>query len=87
MKCWNPECTSISAQPINISLNITEVFPAQGEDYTGVTDYGDPGETFATSCTGDPDSCERVTYAHNWRSIVLRVGPSGNDIVLDNDHN
>ena len=82
MKCWNPECNSITAQPINISINISEVFPGEEVEYVGYTDYGDPGQDFATSCTGDEDSCERITYAPNWKEIILRAGPSGDDIVL-----
>ena len=71
MKCLNPECGSVEAIELNISLNLYE-----GAEYT---DYGDPGELIATSCI----ECERIVYAANWLDIVLKmVQPTGDDIVL-----
>lgn len=82
MRCFNKECNSLSAQAVNVSLNISYTYTDSLDEYTGHTDYGDPSETIATSCFGDPDSCERTTYAPNWRDLVLKVvAPSGDDIA------
>ena len=75
MRCLNPDCSSETAIELNISLNTYD-----GSQYT---DYGDPGDLIATSCSGDDDSCERITYVANWLDIVLRsVKPTGDDLTL-----
>lgn len=75
MRCLNPACTSKSAIELNVSLNMYG-----GDEYT---DYGDPGSLIATSCSGDDDSCETITYVANWLEIVLsQIKPTGDDFVL-----
>jgi hypothetical protein len=75
MRCLNPACESVSAIELNISLNMYG-----GDQYT---DYGDPGPLIATSCSGDDDSCETITYVADWLDLVLNaVKPTGDDLVL-----
>lgn len=75
MKCLNPDCSSDTAIEVNISLNSYD-----GSNYT---DYGDPGPLIATSCSGDDDSCERMTYVANWWEIALnQIRPTTDDLTL-----
>jgi hypothetical protein len=83
MLCLNPECSSETAQELNVSINLSECNPGKDIDYAGYTDYGNTSALIATSCSGDPDSCEKVTYVADWWLIALRrVSPSHDDLVL-----
>ena len=68
MKCMNPECESLDADEINISVNVSETTPRLAEiEYTGDTEYGDCSDLIGTTCS----DCNEITYLPYWESIVL----------------
>lgn len=59
MKCYNSACDSISADEVNISVNISLTEPQEEKEYTGYTEYGDTSGFMGTLC---PD-CGLLVWA------------------------
>lgn len=79
MRCLNPECGSVTADELNVSLNLSMTYEQEVTEYTAETEYGDLGDQIGTWCS----ECQRRTYLPNWLEVVARwVGPSGDDLLL-----
>lgn len=67
MKCLRPECGSLGAEELNISVNYSETEDSEEVEYTGTTEYGDPSPMIGTVCF----DCGFTTYLPNWQETVM----------------
>jgi hypothetical protein len=68
MKCLNPDCESVMADELNVSLNVSETVDIEEVEYSGSTEYGDTSAGIGTWC---PD-CEVMTFNHDYLKIIKR---------------
>ena len=67
MKCHNPDCNSVRAIEVNISINTSDCWAGETIDYTGDTDYGDHSPAIGTYCY----DCRATSLLNNYRNIVM----------------
>jgi hypothetical protein len=71
MLCLNPECGSLKADEVNVSVNTSGTLDELNEigriEYTGDSEYGDMSDLIGTAC----QECNEITYLANWQDIVI----------------
>lgn len=72
----------INAQPVTVSVNVTDVAADPEPVPTGAINFGDCSDIIGTSCWGDEDSCEQTTYRPDWDKITLDAVAACASIVL-----
>lgn len=80
MRCLNPECGSLDADEINLTLNVSNTEP--GEElpiYSGSTDYAINGmhPPIGTTCL----ECNKDVFYTDWVEIIENTFGSPNLIV------
>lgn len=78
MKCLNPECGSLAADEINISVNVSETAESEEVEYLGYTDHGDTSNMIGTVCR----ECDSSTYLDNWQGVVKEFITAGEDSTI-----
>jgi hypothetical protein len=91
MKCLNPACNALTADEINVSVNVSLTNPVdqtilkyESDVYAGETEMGDCSDLIATTCYRD-GGCGKETYVHNWKEIVSKATQppdNGRTIIL-----
>ncbi len=70
MKCLNPECGSLDADELNVSVNVSVTSAGVAEpEYEGWTEYGDPLIKIGTVCP----TCEQQTIAKSVSKDVRKL--------------
>lgn len=76
MRCLS--CGALTADEVNMSANISETFEGtDGPDYTGDTEYGDPGVILGTWC----HECQSYTFTADYVERVLAWLPRPDAVV------
>lgn len=78
MRCYNPECGSLAANEVNISVNLTYTEESAEVIYSGESENGDYSGALGTAC----DECGQVTYVSSWEKEVIRWA-NDSTIILD----
>ena len=77
MKCLNPECESIEANALNISINVSMTKPDQNIVWDGYTDFapGSISPTLGTICS----ECDQEWWVPNYMErITSYIDRDGN---------
>jgi hypothetical protein len=68
MRCLRPDCGSVAADELNVSVNVSFTYEQEELEYTGETDYMDPLVKIGTWCS----ECERTTLLPDWQAAVIK---------------
>jgi hypothetical protein len=67
MKCLNPECGSLNADELNITLNVSDTAEGVAEpEYGGSTDYSNLHLAVGTTC----QNCGKDVFYDDWTARV-----------------